>query len=260
MSSRKSLFYSKLKTCFFPIEEICKKFDLTKYLDTYCVNLSGGNKRKLTFVIAIMNRPTLLLLDEPSTGVDPDSRRFMWKNINELSNSGHRYNMILTTHSMEEAEILCDRVGWLKQGSFACIGNPEKLKIQYSLGYKLHIKFDEQLINKDNIINNIGEVFKTLSELIDGFNNYSNYIMNNSTIEPHIIALRDFIKKIKPNVKSIILDEIRKDLSFELILNIIQERKYKLFNDILNYKNNDKNISEIIISLESLENILTSFM
>ena len=84
--------------------------------------------------------------------------------------------------------------------------------------------------------------------------------MNNSTIEPHIIALRDFIKKIKPNVKSIILDEIRKDLSFELILNIIQERKYKLFNDILNYKNNDKNISEIIISLESLENILTSFM
>ena len=253
-------FYSNLKTCYIPIEEICKRFGLTKYLDTYCVNLSGGNKRKLTFAIAIMNRPSLLLLDEPSSGVDPDSRRFMWKNINELSNSGHRYNMILTTHSMEEAEILCDRVGWLKQGSFACIGNPEKLKIQYSLGYKLHIKFDEQLINKDNIINNIGEVFKTLSELIDGFNNYSNYIMNNSTIEPHIIALRDFIKKIKPNVKSIILDEIRKDLSFELILNIIQERKYKLFNDILNYKNNDKNISEIIISLESLENILTSFM
>ena len=139
-------FYSKLKTCFLSIEEICKKFGLTKYLDTYCVNLSGGNKRKLTFVIAIMNRPTLLLLDEPSTGVDPDSRRFMWKNINELSNSGHRYNMILTTHSMEEAEILCDRVGWLKKGSFACIGNPEKLKIQYSLGYKLHIKFDDQLI------------------------------------------------------------------------------------------------------------------
>jgi len=253
-------FYSKLKTCFFPIEEICKKFDLTKYLDTYCVNLSGGNKRKLTFVIAIMNRPTLLLLDEPSTGVDPDSRRFMWKNINELSESGHRYNMILTTHSMEEAEILCDRVGWLKQGSFACIGNPEKLKIQCSLGYKLHIKFDEHLINKDNLKINIRESFETISGLIDGFNNYSNYIMNNPTLEPNIIALIDVIKKIKPNKKSIILAEIRKDLSFELILNIMQEKKHILFSDILNIKNNDKNISEIIISMESLENILSSFI
>ena len=252
-------FYSNLKTCYIPIEEICKRFGLTKYLDTYCVNLSGGNKRKLTFAIAIMNRPTLLLLDEPSTGVDPDSRRFMWKNINELSNSGHRYNMILTTHSMEEAEILCDRVGWLKHGSFVCIGNPEKLKIQYSLGYKLHIKFDEQLINKDNLVNNIGEVFKTISGLIDGFNNYSNLIMNNPNLEPHIIALIDVIKKIKSNTKSIILAEIRKDLSFELILNIIQERKHILFSDILNIKNNDKNISEIIISMESLENILSSF-
>ena len=137
-------FYSKLKTCFFPIEEIFN-------LDTYCINLSGDNKRKLTFVNAIMNRPTLLLFDEPSTGVNPDSRRFMWKNINELSDSGYRYNMILTTHSMEEVEILCDRVWWLKQGSFVCIGNPGKLKIQYSLGNKLHNKFGEQLIDKDNL-------------------------------------------------------------------------------------------------------------
>ena len=206
-----------------------------------------------------MNRPNLLLLDEPSTGVDPDSRRFMWKNINELSDSDHRYNMILTTHSMEEAEVLCDRVGWLKQGSFACIGIPEKLKIQYSLGYKLHIKFDEQLINKKYLINNIEEAFKTICGLIDGFSNYSNYIMNNQALEPHIIALIDVIKKIKTNTKSITLVEIRKDLSFEMILNIIHERKYLLFSDILNIKNNDEDISEVIISIESLENILSLF-
>ena len=253
-------FYSKLKTCFFSVEELCKNFGLIKYLDTYCINLSGGNKRKLTFAIAIMNRPTLLLLDEPSTGVDPDSRRFMWKNINELSNSGHRYNMILTTHSMEEAEILCDRVGWLKQGSFVCIGNPEKLKIKYSQGYKLHIKFDEQVINQNKDSNNISESFQIISGLIDGFSNYSNFIMNNQGLESHINALIIVVNKIKSNTKNISLVQVRKDLSFELILNIIQERKYILFSDVLNLKNTDNNISEINISLDSLDNILTSFI
>ena len=252
-------FYSNLKTCFFSLEEIYNNFGLNKYLDTYCVNLSGGNKRKLTFAIAIMNRPSLLLLDEPSTGVDPDSKRFMWKNINELSNNGHRYNMILTTHSMEEAEILCDRVSWLKQGRFVCIGNPEKLKIQYNSGYKLNIKFDEQVINQNKDIYNIDDAFQTISELVEGFTNYSNYIMENYALESHIKPLITIVKKIKPNIKSIILAKIKKDLSFELILNIIQERKYNLFSDILNMKNFDKNISEIIISMESLENILTSF-
>ena len=253
-------FYSKLKTCFLSIEEICKNLGLTKYLDTYCVNLSGGNKRKLTFAIAIMNKPSLLLLDEPSTGVDPDSRRFMWRNINELSNNGHRYNMILTTHSMDEAEILCDRVSWLKNGSFVCIGNPEELKIKYSLGYKLYIKFDEEIINQNKDMNNIRDDFQDISELIEGFSNYSNYILNDPALEFHIRALKDVIYKLKSNTKSINLIKIRKDLSFELILKIIQERKSILFSDILNMKNYDNKISEIIISLESLDNIMESFI
>ena len=77
------VFYSNLKTC--------NKFWLSKYLERYCINLSGGNKRKLTFAIAIMNKPTLLLLDETSIEVDHESRRYMWININELSNIGHKY-------------------------------------------------------------------------------------------------------------------------------------------------------------------------
>ena len=125
-------YYLDLKTCKETVESICYKFGLTKYLNTYTVNLSGGNKRKLTFAIAMMNKPTMLLLDEPSTGVDPESRRVMWRNINDLSNSGHNYNMILTTHSIEEAEILCDTVSWLKSGNFICVGNPEELKLEFS--------------------------------------------------------------------------------------------------------------------------------
>ena len=255
-------FYSDLKTCNVPYQTICEKFGLTKYLETYCINLSGGNKRKLTFAIAIMNNPTLLLLDEPSTGVDPDSRRLMWKNINELSNSGHKYNMILTTHSMEEAEILCDRVSWLKKGNFVCIGNPERLKIKYSLGYKLHVKFNDEIINQNrnnSQQNNLEGKYRNICNLVTGFTNYSNYILNTPALEPYLDALIDFINKINEYNKKISLIEIGKDLSFKLIVKASPEMKANFFTEILTMKKKHKEISEMIISMESLENILTSF-
>ena len=59
--------------------------------------------------------------------------------------------MLLTTHSIEEAEILCDRVSWLKKGNFVCIGNPEQLKLKYSNGYKFHIKFVDTVINRNDV-------------------------------------------------------------------------------------------------------------
>ena len=252
-------FYSELKDCNESVESICEKFGLGKYLNTYTVNLSGGNKRKLTFAIAMMNRPRLLLLDEPSTGVDPESRRIMWKNINELSNSGHKYNMILTTHSMEEAEVLCDTVSWLKAGNFVTLGNPEELKIQYSAGYKLHIKFDDLLINNNNLGSDlINDTFNVSTGLIDGISMYSNYFMNNPRFEPYLRNLNQIVQKIKDKTQKISISLIGKDFSFELILSIIKERQKELFIDILTMKNNDKVIAEMSITMQSLENILTS--
>ena len=254
-------FYSELKTSDETVESICAKFGLSRYLNTYSVNLSGGNKRKLVFAIALMNRPKLLLLDEPSTGVDPESRRIMWRNINELSSTGHQYNMILTTHSMEEAEILCDRVSWLKSGNFICLGNPEQLKLEYSSGYKLHIKFD--VTNKENLqlisTDSVSESFNIINTLIEGFGQYSQYILNNPRMDMYLRPLIEVIKKIKTYTSKILLNEIGKDFSFELTISIIQDKKKELFTSILTMKNTNNNISEMIISMESLENILTSF-
>ena len=257
-------FYSEIKTSHDTVESICAKFGLSKYMNTYTINLSGGNKRKLIFAIALMNKPKILLLDEPSTGVDPESRRIMWKNINELSYSGHQYNMILTTHSMEEAEVLCDRVSWLKSGNFICLGNPEQLKIEYSPGYKLHIKFDDSNINNSDILNsitneNVYNSFNTISSLVEGFQQYSNYILNNKTMDFYLQPLIEVIKSIKMYTNRIKLNEVGQDFSFELTIQIIQEQKKNLFTTILNLKNRNENISEMIISMESLENILTSF-
>ena len=253
-------FYLELKTLEDNVEYICKKFGLEKYLDTYCKNLSGGNKRKLTLAIALMNKPNLLLLDEPSTGVDPLSKRIMWKNINELS-KGEHFNMILTTHSMEEAEILCDRVSWLKDGNFICLGNSEELKLQYGKGYLLHIKFDDSIINSNESISNknIEEIYNDLANLVDINGNYSDFILNNKEIEAFIIALLNAINIIKPYTSKIELNEIRKDFSFELVICILENEKKNLFSEIINLKNNKKGISEMIISLERLENILLSF-
>ena len=253
-------FYSDLKTSNESVESVCAQFGLTKYINTYTINLSGGNKRKLTFAIAMMNRPTLLLLDEPSTGVDPESRRIMWRNINELSNSGHKYNMILTTHSMEEAEILCDTVSWLKAGNFVCLGNPEELKIKYSSGYNLHIKFDDNEINKEIKNYKIEDVYSNIKELVDGFDIFDNIVLNNKNvyIENYLNGLIKVVGKIKDKTKRIVINEIGRDMSFELIIEIIKEKQKELFSEILNMKNINKEIAEMNISMQSLENILTS--
>ena len=251
-------FYSNLKTCNDSVESVCAKFGLSKYLDTYTVNLSGGNKRKLTFAIAMMNKPSLLLLDEPSTGVDPESRRIMWRNINELSNSGHKYNMILTTHSMEEAEVLCDTVSWFKAGNFITKGNPEELKIQYSAGYKLHVKFDDSIAKESFGRDLINETFNTACSLIEGLAAYSQYVSNNPGLEPYLRGLIKVDQKIKDKTQKISISLIGKDLSFELVINIIKERQKDLFTEVLNMKNTDNTIGEMSIAMQSLENILTS--
>ena len=254
-------FYSDLKTCNETVESICQKFGLSKYLDTYTINLSGGNKRKLTFAIAMMNRPSLLLLDEPSTGVDPESRRIMWRNINELSNSGHKYNMILTTHSMEEAEVLCDTVSWFKAGNFITKGNPEELKIQYSAGYKLHIKFDDNAIKQANNPDLAGELinqtFNKLCTMIEGFDEYQE-ITQNANYQCYLQGLLNVLEKIRDKTKNISINLIGKDYSFELIISIIKEKQKNLFSEVLNMKNTDKTIAEMSIAMQSLENILTS--
>ena len=251
-------FYSDLKTCNESVETVCQKFGLEKYLETYTVNLSGGNKRKLTFAIAMMNRPSLLLLDEPSTGVDPESRRIMWRNINELSNTGHQYNMILTTHSMEEAEVLCDTVSWFKAGNFITKGNPEELKIQYSAGYKLHIKFDDSAILENNSnSSSIDEAINKVCSMINGFDKYKDTV-NNQKYEPYLRGLINVLERIKDKTSNIAISLIGKDSSFELIISIIKERQKELFIEVLNMKNKDKTIAEMSIAMQSLENILTS--
>jgi ABC-2 type transport system ATP-binding protein len=91
------------------VDEIIEMVGLEEKKRSYVVNLSGGQRQKLALGIALINTPTILLLDEPTTGLDPNARREVWEILYKLKN-GSGTSMILTTHYMEEAEKLCDYI------------------------------------------------------------------------------------------------------------------------------------------------------
>ena len=114
--------------------------DLEEYVDIRAVNLSGGNKRKLSVAMAMIGNPPIVFLDEPSTGVDPKAKRFMWTIVSKISTMRKKSVVILTTHSMEEAEALCTKMGIMVGGRFKCFGSAQHIKDKYGTGYEVEIK------------------------------------------------------------------------------------------------------------------------
>lgn len=101
-----------------------------------CGTYSGGNKRKLSVAMSLIGSPLIVFLDEPSTGMDPVSRRFMWDFISETMKER---SVILTTHSMEECEALCERIGIITAGKLACIGTSQHLKDRFGKGFQFNL-------------------------------------------------------------------------------------------------------------------------
>ena len=115
---------------------------MTEYENVESGTLSGGNKRKLSVAMAMIGNPGIIFLDEPSTGMDPKARRFMWKVISRISTEKKQSTIILTTHSMEEAEALSTRLGIMVGGNFKCIGTPQHIKSKYGEGFEIEIKLN----------------------------------------------------------------------------------------------------------------------
>jgi ATP-binding cassette subfamily A (ABC1) protein 3 len=93
------------------IEKAIEDLNLTEHRNKPAGTLSGGNKRKLSVAMAIIGNPPIILLDEPSAGMDPEARRFMWRVVASISQERKKSAVILTTHSMEEAEALSTKMG-----------------------------------------------------------------------------------------------------------------------------------------------------
>ena len=127
--------------------------------------LSGGMKRQLTIARALINSPELLLLDEPTTGLDPQARHLVWDRLYRLKQRG--VTLVLTTHYMDEAEQLCDRLVVLDKARIAAEGSPRELIDRYSTREVLELRFpiDEQP-SLDGKLNDIAERIEVLPDRV----------------------------------------------------------------------------------------------
>jgi ABC-2 type transport system ATP-binding protein len=118
--------------------QLLDQFMLTERKGVYPNQLSGGLAQRVQVARAIAHRPTVLFLDEPSAGLDPQSRMAMWTAVQELRKEG--ITVLLTTHYMEEADQLSDRVAVIDHGRVLALGSPDKLKISFGAKTLFHLK------------------------------------------------------------------------------------------------------------------------
>lgn len=129
------IFFGKMKgidktTLSSQIKHVAKVVDLEEHLDKFVSGYSGGMKRRLSLAIALLGNPELLILDEPTVGIDPSLRRKIWKELTNIKNEGR--SIFITTHVMDEAE-LTNKVALLLHGDIIAFDTPSNLKSQFQV-------------------------------------------------------------------------------------------------------------------------------
>jgi lipooligosaccharide transport system ATP-binding protein len=126
--------------------------------------LSGGMKRRLTIARALVNRPELLLLDEPTTGLDPQARHMLWERLYQLKQAG--VTLVLTTHYMDEAEQLCDRLVIMDRGRIVAEGSPRALIDTHATRDVVEVRFHTG-VDRDRLLPELKRAGERIEELAD---------------------------------------------------------------------------------------------
>lgn len=182
------------------IQQLLGFASLTEKANNQIVTLSGGMKRRLTLVRALINEPDLLILDEPTTGLDPQARQVIWQQLRQLQKDG--LTIILTSHYMEEAERLCDRIIIMDRGAVLADSSPEKLIHDHIEPHVLEVhgeaihKWHNGLILPGNIrYEQVGETWfyygAELKELIDALDGWKGlrYLYRPANLEDVFLKL-----------------------------------------------------------------------
>ena len=176
-------------------EEITKMVQIEEKADDYTDNLSGGQRQRLAIATALVNDPEIIFLDEPTVGLDPQSRESVWELIKMLKKAGK--TIFLTTHYMEEAQALCDRISIIDRGKIIVSDTPKNLIKNY--GGKSEIDFRCDHIPSQSIIDDLNlhvgtiddhfrietdNITKTLEELVEWSKKFNLNITDISLVEP----------------------------------------------------------------------------
>ena len=144
--------------------ELMEFAQLTDRADTPVDPLSGGMKRRLTIARSLVNDPELLLLDEPTTGLDPQARHLLWERLYRLKREG--VTQIVTTHYMDEAEQLCDRLVVMDAGVIAAEGSPAELITRYSTREVLELRFPPDAPAPVDVVSRLAERVEVLPDRV----------------------------------------------------------------------------------------------
>ncbi|PID31264.1 ABC transporter ATP-binding protein [Candidatus Saccharibacteria bacterium] len=116
-------------------DELLADVQLTEKASSYVEHLSGGQQQRFSIAAALVNKPRVLFLDEPTTGLDPQARRNLWELVKSIKKRG--ITVVLTTHYMDEAELLCDRIAIMDHGTILTVDTPQRLiKALIKRGFK----------------------------------------------------------------------------------------------------------------------------
>lgn len=130
-------------------KELIRLLDLAEFSDRIVNTYSGGQRRRLDVALGLMNRPVVLFLDEPTTGLDPQNRANLWEQIRKLRQEGT--TIFLTTHYLEEADALCDMIAIIDNGKIVAMGTPQELKKQVA-GECITISIEDHAIKSSELI------------------------------------------------------------------------------------------------------------
>ncbi len=221
------------------IRAMIEEMSLIEFVDKIAGKLSGGNKRKLSVAISMICNPPIILLDEPSTGMDPEARRFMWAVIHKVSSRRKRSAVIMTTHLMDEAETLCKRMGIMVNGQFVCLGSSYDIKEKYGYGFEIDIRL-KPLSNEE------------ISAVLKRFNFDKNYKINYQNIGQTLEIMN----------KKLFINELNVGRLGEKLINHININGFVSITYLINWIHYNTNVLNIIKKAKEYFNeiILTEFI
>jgi ABC-2 type transport system ATP-binding protein len=173
------------------VDELLELVDLTADAKRLAETYSGGMRKRLDLIAGLVHRPKVLFLDEPTLGLDPQTRARVWSYLGDLSQKDG-ITIFLTTHYMEEAEELCHRVGIIDYGAIRALGSPKELKDEIG-GDRINIGFSEEsLVGEGSLIENASQALKgqpyiqRIETLADSV---AVYVEKGEELMPKIVAL-----------------------------------------------------------------------